>query len=89
VEIDVFIPFGKNEKTLKPENNFVELDVSHLDHGIYFMNITINSNMYVFKISKHVRVLQNRINFTKQKKHPYRMPFMKSSNFKNFSIICF
>ena len=58
----------KNEKTLKPEKNFVELDVSHLDHGIYFMNVTINSNMYVFKISKHVRVLPNRINFTKQKK---------------------
>ena len=89
MEIDVFIPFGKNEKTLKPENNFVELDVSHVDHGIYFMNITINSNMYVFKISKHLRVLQNRINFTKQKKHPYGMPFLKSSNFKNFSIICF
>ena len=54
VEIDVFIPLGKNEKTLKPEKNFIELDVSHLDHGIYFMNVTINSNMYVFKISNHV-----------------------------------
>lgn len=70
MEIDVFIPFGKNEKTLKPENNFVELDVSHLDHGIYFMNITINSNMYVFKISKHVRVLQNRINLQNKKSIP-------------------
>jgi len=65
VEIDVFIPFGKNEKTLKPENNFVELDVSHLDHVIYFMNVTINSNMYVFKISNHVfykivSILQNK-----------------------------
>ncbi len=45
--------------------------------------------MYVFKISKDVRALQNRINFTKQKKHPYGMPFLKSSNFNFFSIISF
>ena len=41
-EIDVFISLGKNVKTLRPERNFVELDVSHIDHGIYFMNVTIN-----------------------------------------------
>ena len=45
--------------------------------------------MYVFKISKDQSVLQNRINFTEQKKHPYGMPFLKSSNFKFFSIISF
>jgi hypothetical protein len=83
VEIDVFIPLGKNEKTLKPEKNFVELDVSHLDHGIYFMNVTINLKMYVFKITKDVRFTKS-YQFYKTKKHPYGMPFLKSSNFKFF-----
>ena len=45
--------------------------------------------MYVFNIFKDESVLQNFINFTEQKKHPYGMPFLKSSNFKFFSIISF
>jgi hypothetical protein len=83
VEIDVFIPLGKNKKTLKPEKNFVELDLSHLDHEIYFMNVTINLKMYVFKITKDVRFTKS-YQFYKTKKHPYGMPFLKSSNFKFF-----
>ncbi len=34
-KIDVFIPLGQNVKTLRLEKNFIQLDVSHLDHGIY------------------------------------------------------
>lgn len=51
-KIVIFNPLGQKVKTLRTEKNFIELDISDIEHGIYFMNITINSKIYVVKIIK-------------------------------------
>ena len=52
-QIGLLNVLGQEVKSLKTQQKLMTLDVSNLKSGVYFVNVTIGSEIYTHKIIKN------------------------------------